>query len=142
MTSPLFYLLIFFIVMFGVPLIPPSISGHRYYIVFVDDYTLVSWVYLLCDCFEVVTTVTRFITEVITQCSTTLKILHTDNPLEFVQTSLVPFGLIVILFTKPLVLTPHSKIVSQSGNTVNSLISLAHYSLRFMSHLLFGLMPS
>ena len=50
-----------------------------------------SWVYLLCDRFEVVTIVTRFITEVITQYSTTPKILRTDNALEFVQTSLHTF---------------------------------------------------
>ena len=69
----------------------PSISGHRYYIVFVDDYTCVSWVYLLCNRSEVVTTVTHFITEVVTQYSTTPKILRTNNALEFVQTSLRTF---------------------------------------------------
>ena len=69
----------------------PSISGHRYYSVFVDDYTCVSWVYLLCDCSEVVTTVTHFITKVVTQYSAMPKILRTDNALEFVQTSLRTF---------------------------------------------------
>ena len=68
-----------------------SISGHRYYIMFVDDYTRVSWVYLLCDRSEVITIVTHFITKVITQYSITLKILRTDNALEFVQTSLRTF---------------------------------------------------
>ena len=66
----------------------PSISGHCYYTVFVNDYTRVSWVYLLCDCFEAVTTVTHFIIEVVTQYSTTPKILCIDNALEFVRTSL------------------------------------------------------
>ena len=69
----------------------PSISGHCYYIVFIDDYTHVSWVYLLYDCFEVVTTITHFITEVVTQYSTTPKILCIDNALEFFQTSLRTF---------------------------------------------------
>ena len=73
------------------PSCAPSISGHRYYIVSVDDYTRVSWVYHLCDRSEVVTTVTHFITEVITQYSTTPKILYTDNALKFVQTSLCTF---------------------------------------------------
>ena len=50
-----------------------------------------SWVYLLCDRSEVVTIVTHFITEVITQYSTTPKILRTDNALEFVQASLRTF---------------------------------------------------
>ena len=69
----------------------PSISGHLYYILFVDDYTRVSWVYLLYDRSEVVTTVTHFITKVVTQYSTTPKILRIDNTLEFVQTSLRNF---------------------------------------------------
>ena len=69
----------------------PSISGHQYYIVFVDDYTRVSWVYLLCDRSEVVNIVTHFITEVVTQYSTTPKIPRIDNALEFVQTSLRTF---------------------------------------------------
>ena len=54
----------------------------------------------------------------------------------------IPFVLIVIVFTKSLVLTPHNKMGSLSKNIVNSLISLAHYSLRCMSHLIFGLTPS
>ena len=69
----------------------PSISGHRYHIVFVDDYTRVSWVYLLSDRSDVVTTVTHFIMEVVTQYSTTPKILRTDNAVEFVQASLRTF---------------------------------------------------
>ena len=69
----------------------PSVSIYRYYIVFVDEYTRVSWVYLLCDRFEVVTTVTHFFTEVVTQYSTTPKILYTNNALEFVQTPLCTF---------------------------------------------------
>ena len=74
-----------------VPSRTPSNFGHRYYIMFLDDYTRVSWVYLLCDRIEVVTTVTHFIMEVVTQYSTTPKILRTDNALEFVQTSLRTF---------------------------------------------------
>ena len=50
-----------------------------------------SWVYLLCDHSEVVTTVTHFITEVVTQHTTTPKIIRTDNALEFVQASLRTF---------------------------------------------------
>ena len=73
------------------PSCTPSISSHHYYIVFVNNYTRVSFVYLLYDCFEVVTTVTHFITEVVTQYSTMSKILCTDNALEFFQTSLCTF---------------------------------------------------
>ena len=50
-----------------------------------------SWVYLLCDLSEVVTTITHFITKVVTQYSTMPKILRTDNALEFLQISLRTF---------------------------------------------------
>ena len=50
----------------GVPLLTPFVIGRCYYIMFVDDYTHVSWVYLLCDRSKVVITVTHFLTEVIT----------------------------------------------------------------------------
>ena len=114
-----------------------SISSHRYYIVFVDEYARVSWVYLLCDRFEV-----------ITQSPTSSRKSSLNTPLRqrfFVLITLlslskplyVPFALIMTLFTKPLVLIPHSKIVSQNEKIVNSLISLTHYSLRRMSHLIF-----
>ena len=69
----------------------PSVSGHHYYIVFVDDYTRVSWDYLLYDRSKVVITVTHFIMKIVTQYSTTPKILRTDNALKFVQTSLRTF---------------------------------------------------
>ena len=69
----------------------PSISGHLYYIVFVDDYTRVSWVYLLHDRTQVLPTLIQFFSEISTQYSTTPKILRTDNALEFVQTALQTF---------------------------------------------------
>ena len=54
----------------------------------------------------------------------------------------VPFVLIVILSIRLLVLTPPRKMVSLSGNIASSLISLARYRLRYISHLIFGMMPS
>ena len=65
-----------------------SITKFRYYIVFVDDYSRVSWVYLLPDLTEVLPTLRRFLQEISTQYSATPKILRTDNALEFVQTAL------------------------------------------------------
>ena len=58
---------------------------------FVDDNTHASWVYLLCGRSKVVTIVTHFIMEVVTQYSTTLKILRDDNTLKFIGTSLHTF---------------------------------------------------
>ena len=40
--------------------------GHLYYIVFVDDYTRVSWVYLIKDCRKFLDIVRQFTQEIIT----------------------------------------------------------------------------
>ena len=71
-----------------VPSRVPSPSGHLYYIVFVDDYTRVSWVYLIKDCSQVLNIVHQFTQEIITQHSTTPKVIQTDNALELVQSAL------------------------------------------------------
>ena len=62
-------------------------SGHRYYIVFVDDYSRVSLVYLQ-DRLHVLDTVKYFFVELINQFSVTLKIFGIDNALEFIQIDL------------------------------------------------------
>ena len=69
----------------------PSPSRHLYYIVFVDDYTRVSWVYLIKDRRQVLDIVRQFTQEIITQHSITPKIIRTDNALELVQSALQQF---------------------------------------------------
>ena len=69
----------------------PSPSGYLYYIVFVDDYTRVSWVYLIKDHRQVLHIVRQFTLEIITQHSTTPKVIRTDNALELVQSALQKF---------------------------------------------------
>ena len=53
----------------------PSPSGHLYCIVFVDDYTRVSCVYLIKDRRQVLDKVRQFTQEIITQHSTTPKVI-------------------------------------------------------------------
>ena len=62
-----------------------------YYIVFVDDYTRVSWTYIMKSRKEVIIRVQEFVMEVTTQYTTTLKILRTDNALEFTQNAIHEF---------------------------------------------------
>ena len=66
----------------------PSLSGFCYYIVFVDDYSRVSWAYLLKDQTDVLPSVRRFLQEISTQYSITPKVIRMDNALEFVQSAL------------------------------------------------------
>ena len=63
----------------------PSPSGHLYYIVFVHNYTRVSWVYLIKDRRQVIDIVHQFTQEIIIQHFTTPKVIRTDNALELIQ---------------------------------------------------------
>ena len=65
--------------------LPEFRPGHRYYIVFIDDFSQVSWVYLLKDRSHIYDVLESFITEIKNQFDVTLKYLRTDNALEFVQ---------------------------------------------------------
>ena len=62
-----------------------SPTGGKYYMVFVDDYTRASWTYILKSRKEVLSRVQHFLLEIITQYETMVKILCTDNALEFTQ---------------------------------------------------------
>ena len=62
-----------------------SPTGGKYYMVFVDDYTRASWTYILKSRKEVLSRVQHFLLEIITQYETMVKILRTDNALEFTQ---------------------------------------------------------
>ena len=62
-----------------------SPTGGKYYMVFVDDYTRASWTYILKSRKEVFSRVQHFLLEIITQYETMVKILRTDNALEFTQ---------------------------------------------------------
>ena len=64
------------------------VSSHKYYIVFADDFPRTYWVYFLRDRVHVLDVVKQFFAEIINQFVVTLKIFHTDNVLEFVQTEL------------------------------------------------------
>ena len=56
------------------------LSGHVYYIVFVDNYTRVSWVYLIKYRRQVLDIIHQFTQEIIAQHSTTPKIIRTTMP--------------------------------------------------------------
>ena len=64
-----------------------SVCSHKYYIVFVNDFSRTSWVYLLRDRIHVLDVVKQFFAEIINQFAITQK-SDIDNALEFVQTEL------------------------------------------------------
>ena len=71
----------------------PSVSGHWYYIVFIDDFSRVSWVYLLKDRGRIYDVLRTFVTEIKNQFDVTSKILRTDNVLSLFKQKLHHFVL-------------------------------------------------
>ena len=63
----------------------PSLLGFCHYMVLIDDYSHVSWVYLLKDRTEVLSMIHQFLQKVTTQYVCTPKVLRRDNATELVQ---------------------------------------------------------
>lgn len=60
-----------------------SQSSFKYYIIMIDYFSIVSWVFLLKDQFEVSCTLKSFIIEIKTQFGIIVKNMCTDDTLEF-----------------------------------------------------------
>ena len=57
----------------------PSMGGYRYFLLFVDDYTRFSWVYLMRSPDEVPALTQIFHQMILTQFGVKIKILRSDN---------------------------------------------------------------
>jgi hypothetical protein len=62
-----------------------SIGGSRYFVVFVDDYSRYSWVFLMRSRDELLNIYCNFANIVKTQFSKTIKVFRSDNAREFTQ---------------------------------------------------------
>ena len=62
-----------------------NISGSRYFIVFVDDYSRYSWIFHIKHCSELLQVYSNFAKMVKTQFSKQIKIFQYDNVLEYTQ---------------------------------------------------------
>jgi hypothetical protein len=60
-----------------------SIGGSRYFVIFVDDYSRYSWVFLMRSHDELLNIYRNFANMVKTQFSKTIKVLRSDNAREF-----------------------------------------------------------
>ena len=70
------------------PISSPSVHGHRYFLTVVDDFSRYTWIYLMKHKSEVCHLVKSFVSMVLTQFSTRVKVIRSDNGAEF---SLKPF---------------------------------------------------
>jgi len=70
--------------MFGV-LIVSSVKGFRYFLIFVDDFSRITWLYLLKKRSEVFVVGELFFNEIKNQIFTSIRVLRTDNALKYVK---------------------------------------------------------
>jgi hypothetical protein len=63
----------------------PSISGHKYFLTLVDDYSRFTWVILMKNKSETRGHIVNFLSYIETQFSTKLKCLRSDNGIEFLM---------------------------------------------------------
>ena len=64
----------------------PSSKGFRYFLIFVDDFSCITWLYLLTERSEVFGFIELFYNEIKTQFSTSIRVLCTNNALEYMKT--------------------------------------------------------
>ena len=92
-------------------------SSHRYYIIFIDDYSHTSWIKLLKDHSHILDVINFFFSEITNQFSITPKCLCNDNALEFVQSGFNHIVHLQELSIKLLVLILLNKMVWLNVNT-------------------------
>jgi len=68
-----------------------SFDGYKYFVSFVDDFSRVTWVYLLKSKSEVVYVFQNFHMLVITQFSTKIKILRYDNGTKYMSKNMMQY---------------------------------------------------
>ncbi|XP_031745067.1 uncharacterized protein LOC116405245 [Cucumis sativus] len=68
-----------------------TVHGYRYYVLFIDDYSRFTWIYFLKHRSELSRTYIEFANMIRTQFSSPIKILRTDNALEYKDSILLSF---------------------------------------------------
>ncbi|KAJ9564443.1 hypothetical protein OSB04_000409 [Centaurea solstitialis] len=69
----------------------PSMGGCRYFVIFVDDHTRFTWIYLMKHRSELPRIYITFARMIQTQFSKPIKILRADNAMEYKESSLIAF---------------------------------------------------
>ena len=68
-----------------------SLSGNRYFLLFIDDYTRMCWVYFIKLKSEVFDVFNQFKALVENQCNLSIKVLKSDNGGEYTSSQFVKF---------------------------------------------------
>ena len=73
------------------PINTPSLLGFRYFFIFIDDYSKVTYLYLMKERSELCSIFKSFYMEIKTQFNASLCIFRSDNACEYFHTSLSQF---------------------------------------------------
>ena len=69
----------------------PTMGGSRYFVIFVDDFTRYTWLYLLKHRSELKQIYYDFSAMVKTQFSSTIKTFRSDNAMEYLDSAFISF---------------------------------------------------
>ena len=114
--------------------------GMRYFVLFIDDCTRLTWATLLKTNDEVFPAFQAFHTLIQTQYNSTIKVLRSDNGGEYVNHAFQEFFKIMALSTKPRVHKHQNKMECLKEKTVIYLIWLVPFSLVLICLSIFGAM--
>jgi hypothetical protein len=68
----------------------PTVGGSRYFVIFVDNFSRYTWIYLMKNCSEVLTIYSDFAKMIQTQYSKAIKVFFSDNAREYRKTDIFP----------------------------------------------------
>nr|GEV39188.1 retrovirus-related Pol polyprotein from transposon TNT 1-94 [Tanacetum cinerariifolium] len=96
------------------PMRVQSINGKKHILVIVDDYSRFTWVKFLISKYETLEFVIKFLTQIQVGLNKTIRFIHTDNGIKFVNQVLTEFYENVVIFHQKYVLrTPQKNGVGQ-----------------------------
>jgi hypothetical protein len=98
----------------------PTMEGSRYFVIFVDDFSCYTWIYLIKNHYEVLTIYHDFAKMIQTQYSKAIKVFHSGNAREYRKLIFLLFLNTMELFFIPRVLAPHNKMDELNVNSVTS----------------------
>ena len=101
-----------------------TMGGSQYFVIFVDDFSRYTWLYLLKNRSQLQQTYYDFSRMVKTQFSRDIKVFRSDNAQEYCETSFLAFLQDMALFPTALALVPLNRMGEQNVNTVICLILL------------------
>ena len=116
----------------------PTQGGSRYFVIFVDDFSRYTWIYLFKNRSELSQIYRDFTKMIETQFSKPIKVFRSDNAQEYKAHEFTIFSINLVLSLTLLVLALLNKMVGLSANFIIFLMLFVPLLLPLLLHLRFG----